>query len=1154
MWGCVLLLLMSQAAQADGRPSLARLTFRVDPARMAEFAGVYEAQILPELLGEGLVPSSIEPRATPEGVFSRLFEFDTPLVAIETWRRLSSDSLLVDTLHELAGFARAGDDSLRVRFGLYDLAAGPGRTVRAGPGSRRESWHTLTMADGLPSQSIGDLVQREDGSIWGESHYSPGIFRFDGARIRVYSESDGVASQLTLLYEDDQRDLWVGCFGAGVARFDGERFVYYNTEDGLADNRVFATLQADDGRLWFATGGGISIWDGARFVNLAISGDQVRLASPPFIRSIFQDSQGRVWIGTRRQGLLSYDGAGWVQYTAEDGLPTRTSGGRTSYQIVSIAEESDGDLWLATNSGVVHFDGATFTAYAAAEGLPTVRGNVIVNDVAFDADGDLWISTWGGVSRFDGVEFITYTPADGLPHSRAGSILPDDSGNLWIATGGGLTRFTGRQVLSVTTEQALMSGAVMSVGQDRAGTLWFGSWMGMSTFDGRHFSTTDSLAKVDHTWETYEDSRGRLWFAGFRYESDPVRYIEDGELHTLRVDGEALYGIRTTIEDADGNLWFGGDARPVPLRRYDGHELQSFSHVDGRDLVHVSDIAADGNNLWIATQAGLVHFDGQDFAFVTIDGVEEPGVSSVELDRDGNLWVGTAEGVACYDGSAWRNYRSEDGLQGKQTFDIIQDRRGTMWFGFWDGGITRYDGTAFQSLTMADGLISDSVQDLLEAADSTIWIATEGGVTQYRSQDTPPSAEIVNVTSDREYGAVHEVHLSTSQDYLAFDCLGSSLSTPADRFVYAYRMDGMESEWSWTPDPRIVYHDLPRGDYRFEVKAVDLDLNYSEPATVHVVVAPAYGQLALLGALAVSLVGLVAAGRYGQRRRRERDDARTELIAVRRQRIEVQHHDIERWTIDDFVAVSPSMQTACSTIRDLQRQDGRVLITGEAGSGKELAARAIHAGSQRAAAPFVAVRCASLPRDVQSLEERTRLLSELFGHTAGLAAGVDEDHDGLVLQADGGVLFLDEVALLPLPMQSHLCRVLTEGQVRRTGATDGQSIDVRVMASSSEDLETQVELGGLRPELYEFLAQSRLAMPSLSDRPQDMPALVEGLLQDLCDELAVAPVVLSDEALDVLQNCALPGNVRQLRRILEQAVRQHRGDGPLLPGNLALPS
>ncbi|MBT6147196.1 MAG: sigma-54-dependent Fis family transcriptional regulator, partial [Gemmatimonadetes bacterium] len=215
---------------------------------------------------------------------------------------------------------------------------------------------------------------------------------------------------------------------------------------------------------------------------------------------------------------------------------------------------------------------------------------------------------------------------------------------------------------------------------------------------------------------------------------------------------------------------------------------------------------------------------------------------------------------------------------------------------------------------------------------------------------------------------------------------------------------------------------------------------------------------------------------------------------------------------------------------------GCVLVTGEAGTGKELIARAIHSGSSRRDAPFVPVRCAGLPKQVESLTERTQALSLLFGHTRGAFAGAEADRKGLVQQAHGGTLFFDEVGLLPLPLQTHLLRVLTTGQVRSTGATQEEPLDVRVMAATSEDLELQVQVGVSHAGLYDYLAVHRITVAPLRQRIEDIAPLAQQIIGEVAARLGLPVQALGPEVLATLQNHRFPGNERELRRRIEQAL------------------
>lgn len=219
-------------------------------------------------------------------------------------------------------------------------------------------------------------------------------------------------------------------------------------------------------------------------------------------------------------------------------------------------------------------------------------------------------------------------------------------------------------------------------------------------------------------------------------------------------------------------------------------------------------------------------------------------------------------------------------------------------------------------------------------------------------------------------------------------------------------------------------------------------------------------------------------------------------------------------------------------IQEIRTQIGKlaqtlapVHITGESGSGKELAARRIHAIGARADQPFVPVNCGAIPE--------TLMESEFFGYRKGAFTGAAEDRDGFFQAASGGTLFLDEVADLPLSMQVKLLRAIQEKKVRKVGATQEESVDVRIISATHQKLSQLVEEKKFRQDLYYRLNVIDLNMPSLRDRPDDVPLLAKALLDKLADGRTAN---LSGDALRLLKTYAFPGNVRELENILERAL------------------
>ncbi|KAB2311598.1 sigma-54-dependent Fis family transcriptional regulator [Betaproteobacteria bacterium SCN2] len=235
--------------------------------------------------------------------------------------------------------------------------------------------------------------------------------------------------------------------------------------------------------------------------------------------------------------------------------------------------------------------------------------------------------------------------------------------------------------------------------------------------------------------------------------------------------------------------------------------------------------------------------------------------------------------------------------------------------------------------------------------------------------------------------------------------------------------------------------------------------------------------------------------------------------------------------LGELLGESAAMQEIRRQIDKLARTQAPVHISGESGSGKELAARRIHALGSRADRPFVPVNCGAIP---ESLME-----SEFFGYRKGAFTGAQADHEGFFQAASGGTLFLDEVADLPLAMQVKLLRAIQEKKVRRIGATQEEPVDVRIISATHQKLAQMVENGRFRQDLYYRLNVIELNMPSLRERPEDIPSLAQALLTRLSKGRAIR---LDAEALSRLKRYAFPGNVRELENVIERALAMADGE------------
>ncbi|HOC38556.1 MAG TPA: sigma-54 dependent transcriptional regulator [Thermodesulfobacteriota bacterium] len=245
---------------------------------------------------------------------------------------------------------------------------------------------------------------------------------------------------------------------------------------------------------------------------------------------------------------------------------------------------------------------------------------------------------------------------------------------------------------------------------------------------------------------------------------------------------------------------------------------------------------------------------------------------------------------------------------------------------------------------------------------------------------------------------------------------------------------------------------------------------------------------------------------------------------VKTLRAEVQH----KYSFGNIIGKSQPMQEVYTLIKRVAFHKTTVLITGQSGTGKELVAKAIHYNSPRSDFPFVVVNCSAIPE--------TLLESELFGHVQGAFTGAISSRKGLFEEAERGSVFLDEVGNIPPSIQVKLLRVLQEREIRRLGGAENIKVDVRLIAATNVDLYEEVRKGQFRDDLYYRLNVVHINLPSLRDRPEDIPLLIQHFLNKYSHEYGVGEKQLSKEALRILMDYEWPGNVRELENCIERAV------------------
>ncbi|MBT5448403.1 MAG: sigma 54-interacting transcriptional regulator [Gemmatimonadetes bacterium] len=1068
--------------------AVARLSFWVSADQQVDFQAAYDLQLVPLLVNHELIGSSAPDQFQTEGICSHWFEDPSPSALSLKRQGLLQDPHYREILLDwgrVFGAVRPGT-AISCSFEFHALPAGPGERVAAGPGVGH--WSVYDSTNGLVDSIVQAIVEDQQGYLWfGTLH--GGVCRFDGQFFKTFTTEDGLAgNEVWTIVADRQGDLWFGTNG-GVSRYDGSSFGTFTVRDGLPTSHVRSMAEDRVGHLWFGTDNGVCRYDGREFAVFAV---QDGLAGN-VVSGIVEDRAGLLWFATEA-GLSCYDGSTFTTFTTEDGLAGNA--------VTALCEDRQGGMWLSTNGGLCQYDGRQFRTMVSSQNILTGQS---FGALFQDRQGDLWLGTDDGVSRYDGSTWVSFTTQDGLASNGVRTICEDHEGHLWLGTIGGLSRYDGSTFVTFTAQDGLSNTTIFSVIQDRSGDLWFGLRRGgVCRYDGRNFTTfttQDGLA-INSVRKIFEDRAGHLWIA--TQGSGVCRY--DGQNFTTFTTADGLAGdlVETVFQDHEGHLWIATEAG---LSRYDGQNFTTFTTEDGLAYDHITAIYQDSReNLWFGYRhIGVSRYDGRNFAtFVTADGLAGDGVAAICEDRAGQLWFGTnGGGVSRYDGRSFTTFTTRDGLASNVVWSVIEDRAGHLWFGTNGGGASRYDGHSFTTFTTLDGLAGNMVWSVIEDRAGHLWFGTNHGVTRFRrTVATPPPVYIDAVVADLRYEGDGEVVLPLSAGPVAFEFHGMSFKTRPGAMVYRYRLMGFERAWRNVQQCRIEYRNLPVGTYIFEVYAVDRDLVCSE--------APACRELTVV------------------------PDPRLEALtqALRESGME-----------DEFVGESSILREVQSQLAEVARTDLTVLMLGETGTGKGLAANAVHMMSQRCAGPLIQVNCGAIP---EGLVE-----SELFGHERGAFTGANSRKLGKVELAEGGTLFLDEIGDLALGAQVKILRLLEERVFERVGGTETLVMDVRIIAATNRNLEQMVAENRFRQDLFFRLHAFPVELPALRQRREDIPLLAAYFMDRMAEHLQKQVVQIEPDALRALHEYDWPGNVRELENVLNRAVIVC--EGPVLQAaNLAL--
>jgi serine phosphatase RsbU (regulator of sigma subunit)/ligand-binding sensor domain-containing protein len=713
--------------------------------------------------------------------------------------------------------------------------------------SRKGTWRTYTIADGLPDLRTEHLAEDRDGYLW-IGTWDGGACRFDGEEFRTFTTRDGLSgNRVMAIHLDRQGRLWFGTWDGGVCFWDGKQFHRFDGSDGVSGKSITFIFEDREGRLWFAGAEALGYYDGA-FHDLVPAYEQQH-GLPPSPSSLYgecwgiaQDREGHLWFAFRNSNLVRYDGERFHRYGEEHGLP---AGART------IAQNGDGDLWAGVGGNLYRYDGQTFHPVPVESKVPISQ----IRKIQCDRQGRTWLCTTGnGAFCHDGAQFHQVTPQDGLAYDWLNAVLQDREGNIWFATwGGGLSCYDPTSLQVLSEREGLPNNTVFHIAEDQQGHLWMGFTVGgpsehsrtISRYDGEHLTALRVREDSGRVLALYVDARNRLWTGGnglWQYDGQIFQKAEGGT-------GFERILVSAIAQDREGRLLFGhrqgGIAGfPRQITRFDGKTFQTLltckRAVRGTSITAL--IAARHGGLWFALGERVSFDAGEGIGYwregenaryyTTQDGLVDNLVTDLLEDRHGHLWIATYGGLSRFDGRTFLNFTTEDGLPSNHVYGLCEDRQGHLWFGT-DAGPVRYNGTAFQTLHAPE---IGAVFDLLQDRQGKMWFGTNKGIVHYAPSTVPPKIRLQQVLADRTYAPDEAIQFSTSTRQVIFEYKGMSFRTHPEHMLYTYRLEGYDDWQQPTRQMRAFYRDLPPGEYAFQVKSIDRDLNESEPASVKLTV------------------------------------------------------------------------------------------------------------------------------------------------------------------------------------------------------------------------------------------------------------------------------------------------------------------------------
>ena len=734
------------------------------------------------------------------------------------------------------------------------------------PGGYLErTWQT---EQGLPQNSVTDIVQTQDGYLWLGTFN--GLARFDGVRFVNFTTANSpglISDSVTALLEDRAGRLWIGTDGSGLSCFRNGAFTSYIATNHPGATVVSALAEDRAGTLWVGTDGGLYRLVGDRlqefFTTNAPKGLEI-------VRHLCCDNEGRLWIGAEK-GL----------FVLEKGETRLVSPYRAEEP---VAVTADGGVWYFNGSGqLVQFDGGRTNPVLSWVG-PTPHCLRLMRNK------DIWLGGMAGLSHIRAGTRTDYPMNGGLVDHEVLVIFEDREGNLWVGTnGGGLIQLRERVLETYTTRDGLPGNDVAVLCEDARGRIWIGGFsQGAGILDAGHYRRLPGLpADTRDVYALWHGAADRILLG-----------TRDGRLmgwqnDRIILDKQGLPDMtRVIFEDCDGGQWLG--TRLEGVEYHHQGKITRYSPAEGLTSGCVTSILQDRQGaIWVGTKQGLNRIrEGKITCFGQEQGLGSDCIHTLYVDPEGELWVGTVGGgLARFKNDRFVTIAAPQGLPNVVIAQIIEDGRGSLWLGS-NGGIIRARRAELIECTEGrlatvhcqvfgrnDGMLNPECAGSFQPScckghDGRLWFATVGGVVvidpaRLGFNPQPPNVHIESLLVDgvrypmppSTPSSLATVTLPPGTLRLEINYTGLSYVVP-ERVQFRFRLEGLDARWVEAGERRTAYFNrLTPGPYQFLVTACNNDGVWSKSgAGLALIAAPFWWQtIGFKTACILSLLTIVLA-------------------------------------------------------------------------------------------------------------------------------------------------------------------------------------------------------------------------------------------------------------------------------------------------------